>query len=213
MSIEPITVDSLTVAPGFGQTFAEWTLTDPNANGLPYLQLDTVELWAATANDREHESFAKVAEGRESAIHYEDDGAQRWYWARAKDKSARYSEWYPASATGGVAGAETALIASPGYMKLSSDLAIEWGYDYTDANGDVAVEYQFLNSPYFPFSLQCTISRDVATDEAFVVSIKDIVISSTNTHRLEVRRIADGGVVEPAPADVTVQWLAIGFRS
>lgn len=97
-----ITVSDLLLSPGVDQTFARWSVDDPNAvSGLGHLQLDIVELWSATSNDRSHASFAKVGEGINETIHYIPGLSPRYYWARARNRSGIYGDWYPLSPTAG----------------------------------------------------------------------------------------------------------------
>lgn len=95
-----ITVSGLVVAPGVQQTYAQWAVDDPNIDGLPYLQLDRVELWAHTSNDRSGAS--KVAEGVTFANYVYTGFAKRYHWIRARDREGQYSDWYPSGATDGV---------------------------------------------------------------------------------------------------------------
>lgn len=94
-----ITVSDLVVAPGVQQTYAQWAVDDPNINGLPYLQLDRVELWASTTNDRS--TASKVAEGITFANYVYTGFAKRYHWIRARDREGQYGDWYPSSATAG----------------------------------------------------------------------------------------------------------------
>jgi hypothetical protein len=121
-----IALSGLAVTPGFGQSFLEWTVDDPNWNGLERLRLDKVELWAATSNDRAGAS--KVAEGLTSTIHRFTDGAARYYWIKPLNRAGLYGDWFPTSATGGVAAAANASIGgSSGYTKLPNGLIEQWG--------------------------------------------------------------------------------------
>lgn len=95
-----ITVSGLVVAPGVQQSYAQWEVDDPNVNGLPYLQLDRVELWAHTSNDRSGAS--KVAEGITFANHVYTGLNPLYYWIRARDKEGQYGDWYPSSSTAGI---------------------------------------------------------------------------------------------------------------
>jgi len=95
-----ITVSGLVVAPGVQQSYAQWTVDDPNVNGLPYLQLDRVELWAHTSNDRSGAS--KVAEGVTFANHVYTGLVPYYYWIRARDREGQYGDWYPSSSTAGL---------------------------------------------------------------------------------------------------------------
>jgi len=52
MADSNITVSGLEVSPSVEHINAKWSFKDPNEKGLPYLELDAVELWAASSNDR-----------------------------------------------------------------------------------------------------------------------------------------------------------------
>lgn len=96
-----ITVSGLVVAPGIQQTYAQWEVDDPNITGLPYLQLDRVELWASETNDRDSTDMLKVAEGITFANYVYTGFAKRYHWIRARDREGQYGDWYPSGATSG----------------------------------------------------------------------------------------------------------------
>lgn len=88
-----ITVSALQATAGFGQNFLSWNYSNPGA-GLTGMHLDAVEIWAATVDDRTVAS--KFDERRASQfVHVFDDGAQRWYWARARNLFGEFGAWYP----------------------------------------------------------------------------------------------------------------------
>lgn len=96
-----ITVSGLVATPGIGHIALQWSYDDPNVDGLPYLALDQVEVWAAASNDRS--LAAKVAEGRTNALHVAlVEGATWFYWIKARNRSGRYGDWHPSSAAAGV---------------------------------------------------------------------------------------------------------------
>lgn len=100
-----IVVSGLVAWPGLGQVELTWAVSDPHAEGLPYLSLDQVEVWAATTNNRANAS--KVREGLVSTIHTGlIEGSTRYYWVKARNKSGFYGDWFPSSATGGIQGTE-----------------------------------------------------------------------------------------------------------
>lgn len=106
-----ITCSGLIATSGVGQVVLAWTVSDPNQAGLPYLTLGTVEVWAAAANDRA--SAAKIGEALSSLTHAGvPPGETRFYWVRARNASGLYGDWFPLSATAGVAA--TAGTAQPG---------------------------------------------------------------------------------------------------
>ena len=95
-----ITVSGLVVAPGIQSNFAQWEVSDPNINGLPYLKFAAAELWAATSNDRS--TATKVAEGVTSAAYVYTGLAKRYHWVRARDVEGSTGDWYPSSSTAGI---------------------------------------------------------------------------------------------------------------
>lgn len=147
MADSNIVVSALAVTNGFGQNFLTWSYSDPNVQGLPYLRLDTVEVWAATTNDRS--TATKVVEGIVSAIDIVTDGSARWYWIKARNQSAYYGDWYPSDAAGGIAAAQTALIDTTGYIKLPSGLIIQWGFSFI-----ISAQQNIVTFPT-PFPSQC----------------------------------------------------------
>lgn len=98
-----ITVSGLTISPGIGHNLARWTVSDPNADGLPYRKLDRVELWASETNDRDSTDLIKVSEGQDSAPHMGlVEGQTFYYWIKARDQEGSYGDWYPSGSTSGV---------------------------------------------------------------------------------------------------------------
>lgn len=127
-----ITCAGLTLTPGIGHNLANWTFTDPNANGLNSLSLGTVELHAATANDR---SLAtKVAEGRDSAPHMSlIEGATYYYWVRARNKAGFYGDWHPSGETSGVVGTAGFSIAG-GHGLINGKLVVAVEFNQVTIN-------------------------------------------------------------------------------
>lgn len=96
-----ITVSALALTPGIGHIAANWSFSDPNANGLPYRKLAAVELHASASNDRTLAS--KVAEGRDGAMHMGIvEGATYYYWIKARDVEGSYGDWFPSGSTSGI---------------------------------------------------------------------------------------------------------------
>lgn len=101
MGTSDITVTVLTATPGIGHSLLKFTVVDPRDGALPAIALDAVEVHAATTNDR---SLAtKIDEGKDKAAHMAlPEGQTRYYWARARNRSGNYGDWYPSGATSGV---------------------------------------------------------------------------------------------------------------
>lgn len=103
MADSDITVAGLVAKPGVQQNKLEWTISDPNT--LPYLALDAVEVWSATADDRADGTFARVGEGITDFVHGGiSEEVTRYYWIRPRNMSGFYGDWYPASPTAGISG-------------------------------------------------------------------------------------------------------------
>lgn len=102
-----VSVSNLAVIGGQNLFSATWDV-DYGGTCLPDLLLDAVELWASADNDRAN--AAKMQEGITSAVDagYQS-GVTRYWWIRARDASGNYSDFYPSSATGGIA-ATTKLV-------------------------------------------------------------------------------------------------------
>ncbi|TAA50368.1 hypothetical protein [Shinella sp. JR1-6] len=110
MADSGITVSGLAATGGVGQIALGWSVTE--ASCLPYLRLDKVEIWEATANDRG--TAVKVAEifGSQYVRTGLARSTSRRYWIRARDASGNFGEWFPASATAGILGTTTSTPAS-----------------------------------------------------------------------------------------------------
>ena len=100
-----ITVAGVTVTAGVKSNTVRWTVNI--ASCLPYLALAVFEVWAATSNNRALAS--KVGDTTDLGFTHQGllIGVARYYWVRAKDASGQYSDFYPLSATSGVAGTPT----------------------------------------------------------------------------------------------------------
>jgi hypothetical protein len=103
MADSDITLSIPVVTPAVGHNDITWTVTDPHWNGLIYLSLDLVEVWAADSNDRS--AASRVANGGlTGTVHYGvPEETTRYYWARPKNNSGQYGEWSPVGSTAGVA--------------------------------------------------------------------------------------------------------------
>ena len=119
MADSNITVSGLTATPGVGHTALQWEFVDPHALGLPTLQLDAVEVWAAEVDD--HTYAVKVAEGRDSALHMAlTEGDTYYYWIKPRNKSGYYGDWHPSSA---VAGVQSTVGFAAGYSLINGQIS------------------------------------------------------------------------------------------
>ncbi len=172
-----ITVSGLVVAPGIQSNFAQWEVSDPNANGLPYRQYDRTELWAATSNDRSAATL--VAEGTRSAAYVYGGLQQRYHWIRAKDKEGSVGDWYPASSTAGI-------VADGVWQNFSPTITPATGA-FTDAtlvsakyfrigpNITFAVSYDIADKGTSTGTLSFTLPATAATGEFPVTGVRTLV--------------------------------------
>ncbi len=95
---KPLPLTSLTATGGMFEIGLTWN-TSPSALGIDY-----VELWGATGNDRA--TAYPLTSQKHAVTAWKHPGlqpAQSWYyWGRVIDTSGNASDWYPASATGGI---------------------------------------------------------------------------------------------------------------
>lgn len=199
-----ITVSGLVVTPGLGQIFLAWSYNDPNSpKGLTYLQLDRVEIWAATSNDRSLATKLSV-EGFTSAIHLVSDGLDRFYWIRARDRSGQYGDWYPSSPTAGVESGATGSLAASGWWKLPPGLILQWGVaTFTDTT-DVTYPHAFTE--VYAALAVVVLSSAPAGNELYSAFVNKDVVGPTQL-RLYARKQVDGTTSSPS---LTVNWFAIG---
>src|ERR1035437_7034952 len=104
MADSDITLSIPVVSPAVGHNSIAWTATDPHWNGLIYLQLSYVEVWASSSNDR-GTAIRVTTGGMTGTVHYGvSEEATLYYWIRPKNNSGQYGAWSPVSPTAGVAG-------------------------------------------------------------------------------------------------------------
>jgi hypothetical protein len=65
---------------------------------------DLVEIWSSLTNDRSEAEYSGFTRANTFAHTGRGLVETRYYWARVKDIYGNYSDWYPASETGGVSG-------------------------------------------------------------------------------------------------------------
>jgi hypothetical protein len=112
MADSNITCSGLTARSGVGQLVLQWFTLQPSETALPYMALDTVEVWASTTNNR-GAAINVGASGNGQFTHADvPAGATRFYWLRPRNASGSYGDWHPLAANAGVAG--TAGTAQPG---------------------------------------------------------------------------------------------------
>lgn len=135
MADSDITVTDLAAKSVAGGVKLSWSVTDPNANGLPYRSLEAVEVWAATTNDRS--SATKIGEGRTDFTHiYLPVETFFYYWIRPRDVEGSYGDWYPSGSTSGVVGGTTGL-AGLSFALMGGQIVAE-----VDSGGDLIVSIE-----------------------------------------------------------------------
>lgn len=117
MADSNITASALAATAAIGHINLTWAYSDPNADGLPYLKLDAIEVWAASSNNRSGAS--KVGEGLTFFGHTVTAGATRFYWIKARNASGNYGDWYPLSATAGVSATSGTAVPGPNSITTS----------------------------------------------------------------------------------------------
>lgn len=105
MADSNIVVSGLAATGGVGQVALTWSVTEASCRS--YLQLDKVEVWASTNNNRAN--AVKVGEifGTQFVHAGLNRSTSRYYWIRARDVSGNLGDFAPAGATAGVVGTTT----------------------------------------------------------------------------------------------------------
>lgn len=208
MADSNITVTGLVAVGGISQITLDWQPpTDPHSpGGLPYLQLDAIEIYAASSNNR----VASVKIGENSiGTNYVHSGlsraVQRWYWLRPRNKAGKFGDWHPVSSTAGVVGQEankTASLLTNGYFLNTNGLLQQWGSLTTNATTGIG-----SGSWPTPFS---ALFNFIPTVIGFGPTQPRVVnIVSANASSFQVfTALAVAGVFQPI--DATVNWSAIG---
>lgn len=132
MADSDITVNGLIAQGGVGQIALSWNpVTDPHTpGGLPSLQLATIEVWAASSNNRATATRIGESTGTGLVESGLDRAEQRFYWIRPRTKGGIYGEWHPVSGTLGVVGQEANNeydLSTNGYYKFPRGLLLQWG--------------------------------------------------------------------------------------
>jgi hypothetical protein len=208
MADSDITVNGLATSGGISTISLIWNPpNDPHQNGgHPYLQLNAVEIYAASSNNRG--SASKIGE-QSIGTGFVHSGlsraAQRWYWIRPRNNSLKYGDWHPLSATAGVSGQEannTALLSANGYFLNKNGLLQQWGTLTT--NG-----FSGVGSASWPVAFS-TLFNFIPTVVGFSPTQPLVVnIVSANASSFSVFTAwTVAGVFQPVAA--TVNWSAIG---
>ena len=125
-----IAVLNLTGVPGIKQANLAWTCSENPC--LSYLQLASTEIWESATNNRASATKIDTIQGYSYARGGLPDNTTRYYWARIIDASGQVSDWYPESATAGVA--VTTLASVSLALTLTSDSCVV----RSDAQGNVS---------------------------------------------------------------------------
>lgn len=114
MADSSITISALTATGAAGQIVLDFTVDNPTANGLPYLFLKHVEIWAASSNDRAGATKIGEATGRQFSHTGLSASTTRYYWTRPVDQSGNEGDYFPLSATAGKSGTTVSDALGPG---------------------------------------------------------------------------------------------------
>lgn len=108
-----INVTALTAIGGVKQILLN--VVAPVEAGVPaYLGLGSVEIWASASNDRATSALVgKTATAQFIHSDLPSGVNTRYYWARAVNAAGTPGNWFPASATAGVAGTTVATTPGP----------------------------------------------------------------------------------------------------
>ena len=135
MADSNIVLSGLQATGGANQILLSWNNpNDPNRDGLPYLQLRAVEVWASTTP--RHADAVLLGESVSIAYVHSNvpRGATYYYWIRPRDVSGLYGEWSPSASSAGVVGRETNVNASlqaNGFYHYPDGRVEEWGQSYS----------------------------------------------------------------------------------
>jgi hypothetical protein len=105
MADSNIIVSSLAATGGVGQVALTWSVTEASCRS--YLQLDKVEIWASTNNNRANATKVGEVFGTQFVHAGLNRSTNRYYWVRARDVSGNLGDFAPAGATAGVVGTTT----------------------------------------------------------------------------------------------------------
>lgn len=206
-----ITVSSPVATAGLGQIFLAWEYDDPNVGGLSYQQLDMVEVWSATANQRSQ--AVRVAEGKTDAVHVTLSGTARWYWFRARDRGGAYGPWVPSSATAGLAASEVGDLGSGiKYWQLPGGFIFQWGATvpvYFPAPIPVSFRKAFPNAVFVVLAGQMNLDFFWPFPPLTSDLYASFVVSSDQAQLTVQTRFQKNASTQPSLG--AVNWLALGY--
>lgn len=111
MANSNIVCSGLTANPGIGQIVLNWSAADATElRGLSYMQLANFEVWQSATNNRANAARVGQPTGNAFNAPVSSAGATRYYWVRAIDKSGNDGDFYPLSATAGIAGTTSTVL-------------------------------------------------------------------------------------------------------
>lgn len=114
----------------------QWAISDPNEEGLPYLQFDIAEIWRSTNSNMS--GAVKVAEAYtawcDTSVRL---GVLKYYQVRARDRSGQFGAFSPIV----VSRDNSEVFISPAgsglasYLVTKVGMVFQWGVATTNANG------------------------------------------------------------------------------
>lgn len=123
MADSNIVCSGLTANPGLNQIILNWAAADAtDFRSLSYMQLSHFEVWQASTNNRANASIVGRPTMNAFNAPVSAASATRYFWVRAIDKSptANAGDFFPLSATAGVAG--TTATATPADNSIDHDM-------------------------------------------------------------------------------------------
>lgn len=227
MADSQITVSGLQAVGGANQIALAWNPpNDPNRNGLPYLRLAAIEVFAGGTNNRD--AATKVGESSANSFTHLNvaRAASFYYWIKPRDQSGLYGDWFPASRTGGVLGRETnvnALLQGNGFFRYADGRVEEWGLSQSantlvegeTHDGVIAKNFQTTFSQIFGLHGMAITRSDLGGQiVTFPIDqqVAYVALCSVTTTGFVMRVIAPTSTGIPAPINGSlVYWRAYGI--
>lgn len=207
MADSDITVNGLAAAGGVGQIALAWNpAVDPHSpGGLPYLQLATIEVWAAPSNNRALSAQIGESAGTRLIESGLARAERRYYWLRPRNKAGLFGEWHPLSDIGGVAGQEANNqydLSTNGYYKFPNGLLFQWGQ--LVSSGSVT------NSPWnVPFTSVFHFNATTPQKSVLVPVMLNVTSYDTSGFSLTTTYLISGSFF--AASGQAVTWFALGL--
>lgn len=208
MADSNIVVSGLTAVGTSDQITLNWNAPyDPNfPGGLPYLQLDAVEIWGCDYNNRALSVLIGESRGTAFTDYLSDRRSEgRWYWVRARNRAGLYSEWNPVSDVDGVYATQGVLVSQGGigYFTTPNGMSYQWGIAVSNFDG--------YAEDYFsrPFSEVFHVSHSAADDNGNPVFV-NVTSYTTLGATFYVSEIGTSGLPEPL-VGYSVRWMAFGI--